>query len=142
MTTKKTNKRFIRHEQWIEIMRVNGKTVTLFYPPNEEFEKLRLQMDPPPHMIYRRLNFIHGVPPEYEWTSPTPDIRRFGGHYLQRITLEEWPVLFKAELLEGNRRVIPALNAQPRPPELGPCPCALCTQERMLTPGKSRYDKS
>jgi hypothetical protein len=122
----KNKKRFIRHEQWIEVEQREGKTVTLFYPPNDEFEELRLKMDPPPDMIYRRLNFIHGIPPEYMWLCPTPDVRQYGGLYLQRITVEEWPSIMAAEKAGGNKFVISAQFPQPRPAVLGPCPCALC----------------
>jgi hypothetical protein len=137
----KNKKRFVRHEQWIEIMRVEGKTVTVYYPPNEEFEQLRLKLDPPADLIYRRLNFIHGVPPEYLWTDPPADIQQYGGHFLQRITPEEWPIILQAERKSKTGLVIPATNAQPRPEVLGPCPCDKCTQEREQ--GKpSRYSSN
>ncbi len=93
---KKSNKRFIRHEQWIEVMQKDGKTVTTFTPPNQEFERLRLEMDPPPDMIYRRLNFFNGIPEEYMWALPTPQLARWGGQFLQRILPEDWPAIFQA----------------------------------------------
>jgi hypothetical protein len=138
---KKNNKRFIRHEQWIEIEQRDGKTVSTFYPPNDEFERLRLKMNPPPDMIYRRLNFIHGVPPEYDWIEPTPEFRRYGGMFLQRVTVEEWPSILAQELLIGNCRVISALYPQPRPEVLGPCPCMRCTEERANPSKGSRFDR-
>jgi hypothetical protein len=138
---KKNNKRFIRHEQWIEIERREGKTVTLFYPPNDEFEELRLKMDPPPDMIYRRLNFIHGVPPEYLWIGPTLEFQEYGGLFLQRITVAEWPEIFLLEKLNGNKFVISARFPQPRPEVLGPCPCPHCIEERAHPENGSRYDR-
>jgi len=125
----KKSKRFIRHEQWIEIEQREGKTVTVFYPPNDEFEELRLKMDPPPDMIYRRLFFVHGVPAEYMWVEPTPEVAQYGGLYLQRITVDEWPSLLAAEKIKGNQFAISAQYPQPRPAVLGPCTCARCTAD-------------
>jgi hypothetical protein len=135
----KKTKRFIRHEQWIEIEIREGKTVTSYYPPNDEFEELRLKMDPPPDMIYRRLNFVHGVPLDYMWVNPTPDFQLYGGLFLQRITLEEWPSILAAEKQSLHGMVIPARFPQPRPAVLGPCPCVRCTAERADPSKPSRY---
>jgi len=138
---KRNNKRFIRHEQWIEIEREDGRTVTTCYPPNEEFEQLRLKMDPPPDMIYRRLNFIHGVPPEYLWIEPTPEFQMYGGLFLQRVTVEEWPEIMEREQTAGDGHVVSARFPQPRPEVLGPCPCARCTAERADPSKGSRFDR-
>jgi hypothetical protein len=124
-------KRIIQHDQWVEILRENGRTVTLFYPPNEEFERLRLKMDPPPALIYRRLNFVHGVPAEYMWTNPSPEAAQYGGMCLNRILPADWSVVLQAERAPGwNGHVVPTPNPQPRPPEFGPCPCHRCTEKR------------
>jgi hypothetical protein len=138
----KNKKRIIRHDQWIEIKRKNGQTIVEYYPPNLEFERLRLEMDPPPHLIYRRMNFVNGVPNEYLWTKPDENIRLYGGLFLQRILPEDWPAIMAAELTLGNTHIVPATNAQPRPPELGPCPCPACTAEREDPSGRSRYDRA
>jgi hypothetical protein len=138
---KKNNKRFIRHEQWIEIEIREGKTVTLFYPPNAEFEELRLKMDPPPDMIYRRFNFVHGVPLEYMWIEPTPEFHKYGGMFLQRITVAEWPDIVEEEKWLGNKLAVSARFPQPRPEVLGPCPCARCTEERAHPEKGSRFDR-
>ncbi len=137
----KKAKRFIRHEQWIEIEQREGKTVTIYYPPNQEFEELRLKMDPPPDMIYRRLNFIHGVPLQYSWIDPSPDFQKYGGLFLQRVTVEEWPSILALEQRPGNQHVISARFPQPRPEVLGPCPCARCTAERADPSKGSRFDR-
>ena len=126
---KKKKIRPVTHDQWIEIARKDGKTVCTFYPPNAEFERLRHELDPPPVLIYRRLNFINGVPREYEWTNPTVSVRQFGGHYLHRLTIDEWLSALEQERHEGNVRVV-FRRGQPRPPEFGPCPCDRCTAER------------
>ena len=127
--TKKKKERPVTHDQWIEISRKNGQTITKCYPPNAEFERLRLDMDPPAALIYRRFNFVNGVPEEYSWTHPPIQMKQFGGHYLLRLTIEDWLKVMAEERLDGNRQVLPA-HSQPRPAELGPCPCDRCTAER------------
>ena len=126
---KKKKQRPITHDQWIEISRKNGQTICKFYPPNAEFERLRKEMDPPPSLIYRRLNFVHGVPEEYSWAKPPIQMTQYGGHYLIRLTTEDWLVAMNKERHEGNHRVV-AANSQRRPAEFGPCPCDRCTAER------------
>jgi hypothetical protein len=120
----------VTHQQWIEVIRVNGQTVSKFYPSNAEFEKERLDMDPPPSLIYRRLNFVNGVPNEYMWTDPTPTVRIRGGHFLHRVLAEDWPYVMEQERLHGNIHVRPSPRPQPRPEAFGPCPCEACTRER------------
>ncbi len=132
------NGRPIQHEQWIEVTRENGKTVTTFYPPNDEFEKLMREMDPQPDLIYRRLFFVHGVPPEYEWLDPSPELRLYGGLFLQRVLPSEWPRIRLLESLLPRNHVVSAKNPQPRPAGWGPCPCPLCKEERE-TGKPSRY---
>jgi hypothetical protein len=138
--TKRTrrNGRPIAHEQWIEVTRENGITVTTFYPPNDEFEKLMDDMDPKPDLIYRRVNFIHGVPPEYSWLDFGPEFARYGGLVLQRVLPSEWPSIKLAESLAPGHHVVSAENPQPRPAGWGPCPCPRCTEERE-TGRPSRY---
>lgn len=120
----------ITHEQWIEVTRKDGQTITTLYPPNAEFERLRLEMDPPAELIYRRYNFVHGVPAEYLWTNPSLNARMHGGAYLQRMKVEDWTSLLDLELREGNTIARPCNNAQRRPAAYGPCPCRRCTAER------------
>ena len=129
---KKKKERPLTHDQWIEITCKDGKTVTTFYPPNDEFERLRLEMDPPPALIYRRLNFVHGVPWEYGWTNPPEQVAIWGGCLLQRMKVEEWPKVMQRERAIGNRLALPCDNPQERPPELGPCPCDRCTKNREM----------
>ena len=118
------------HQQWIEVKRVNGQTVSKFFPTNAEFEKERLEMDPPPSLIYRRLNFVNGVPDEYSWTNPTPVVKIRGGHFLHRMLVEDWPEVMDAERREGNLHAFASPNPQHRPDAFGPCPCDACTKER------------
>jgi hypothetical protein len=116
------------HDQWIEITRQKGETVTTRYPPNAEFERLRLERDPPPTLIYRRLNFVHGVPEEYNWTKPSTSVKQLGGYFLHRMLAEDWPEIMQLE--RHVPHVIPSINGQRRPAAFGPCPCDRCKAER------------
>ena len=117
-------------DQWIEITRENGKTVSTLYPPNKELERLRQEMDPPAVLVYRRLNFVHGVPAEYDWTQPTDGARHLGGMFLQRLSIENWLHTMELERTLCSPHVIFADASERRPPEFGPCPCARCTSDR------------
>jgi hypothetical protein len=118
-------------EQWIEVKRLEGQTVSQFFPSNAELEKELLDMDPQPTLIYRRLNFIHGVPNEYLWTHPSPSVRIRGGLFLHRMLPADWPEVMERERLQGaNHHATASRRPQPRPEAYGPCPCADCTRER------------
>jgi hypothetical protein len=70
---KKKNGGFGVAEQWLEIRVTEGVTTTEFIPGNdellEEIAKAVEQGDDEPEMVYRRMNFPDGVPPEYAWTN-------------------------------------------------------------------------
>ena len=127
---KKKLARPVTVDQWIEVTHENGVTTSTYYPPNDELEKYRLDMDPAPSLVYRRINFINGIPHEYDWTQPDEDVRLYGGHFLHRVLIEEWPQVMQDEREFGGGHVVPAANPQPRPEALGPCPCRRCTAER------------
>jgi hypothetical protein len=135
---KRRNGRPISHEQWIEITVENGVTVTTRYPPNIEFEKLMREMNPKPDLIRRRLNFVHGVPREYDWIRPTPNFRLYGGLFLQRVLPSDWPYIALMESLLPSGHLVSTPNPQARPLACGPCPCPRCTEERE-TGKPSRY---
>ncbi len=140
MKKKSQTGRPIQLEQWIEVRVEDGKTVSTFYPPNEEIVQSLAKMNPKPDLIYRRLNFVDGVPDEYRWAKTPATFQMYGGMFVQRILPEEWPRL-RAEELVGKGHAKKALYPQPRPESWGPCPCPECTKERETTPGKSRYDR-
>ncbi len=140
MRSKSQTKRPIQLEQWIEIMIEKNRTVSTYYPSNEEVAQILRKMNPKPDLIYRRLNFVDGVPVEYNWTSPSPTFKQFGGMWVQRLLPQEWPHLMKRER-KSNGHALGARYPQPRPEAWGPCPCPECTKEREETPGVSRYDK-
>jgi hypothetical protein len=126
----KKKDRPLTHDQWIEVQVVNGVTVTTFYPPNREFEKERLEMDPAPSLIYRRINFVNGVPAEYRWTRPTPSVEKYGGLFLHRMTVDGWLIVMGQERQAPHQHVIASQTPQPRPEEFGPCPCPDCSRKR------------
>jgi hypothetical protein len=135
---KRKTGRPVHHEQWIEVTQIDGRALSTFYPPNAEFDRLLREMNPQPDLIYRRLNFVHGVPDVYLWTKPPDDIRIYGGHWLHRMLVKDWPGIMAAESLLTDHHLIPSPNPQPRPEIYGPCPCAVCTEERE-TGQPSRY---
>ncbi len=120
-------------EQWIEIKRINGKTVSTFYPPNRELEEIRIKMNPQPSLIYRRLHFVHGVPYQYAWTNAPAQARIAGGLYLLRLTVGDWLTVLQHESRQLQPHVTRA-PSQPRPADFGPCPCARCTTARQSSP--------
>jgi hypothetical protein len=126
----KNRQRIIRHEQWIEIKRVDGKTVTVFYPPNDIFDRELKEMDPQPDILYRRFNFVHGVPQEYMWAKPPLQVQKYGGLFLHRFAVEDWPVVFNKERENADGLATPSPRPLGRPEELGPCPCERCTERR------------
>jgi hypothetical protein len=64
------------------------------------------------------------------WINPPETFKQYGGQFLQRVTVEEWPAIVKAERDTPYGHVISAKRSVGRPPELGPCHCEKCTEER------------
>lgn len=118
------------HDQWIEIRTKNGRAVTTFYPPNEKFEKERLELDPPATLVYRRFNFVGPVPGEYMWTNPDLEVQMRGGLFLQRMQVADWLNVLAHERRNGHLIATQCENPVRRPEAFGPCPCRDCTLER------------
>ena len=113
--------------QWFEIEVVDGVTKTTAYPANEEVEKKIAKKEEatgrPVELVYRRLNFINGVPPEYDWTTDDPQRLKFGFLGVQRLRVADWRVLIEAEA--GGH--LKASNFHmPRPESRGGCDCDAC----------------
>ncbi len=140
MKNKSHTKRPVQLEQWIEIMIETNRTVSTFYPSNEEIALILRKMNPKPDLIYRRLNFVDGVPVEYDWIKPTPTFKQYGGMWVQRMLPDEWPHLMRRER-GADGHAVGARYSQPRPEAWGLCPCPTCTREREETPGVSRFDE-
>lgn len=130
---KKQKKKIQVLDQWVEITIEDGKTNTKLVPTNDELIERGKRMYPPPDLVYRRLNFVHGVPPEYYWTTDDPDIRRLGGHGIQRMTVDTWLKVIEDEKKnpEGHIGTTPDGNL-PRPKERGGCDCPVCAKNQAI----------
>jgi hypothetical protein len=127
---KKSQRKTVHLDQWIEIEDTERGCVVTRYPPNDELEELRQKMDPPAELIYRRMFFSTAVPLEYIDLVWTPDSEQTAGLYLQRILPGEWLTILEAERNSGTDAMVLPKRPQPRPEEFGPCPCPECKKER------------
>ncbi|MBV8865235.1 MAG: hypothetical protein JO210_07520 [Acidobacteriaceae bacterium] len=86
---------------------------------------------PAPELVYRRLNFVHGVPHEYAWATSDERIRAAGGMGIQRMAMDTWLELIEEEKELGTGHLLPCGNL-PRPKERGGCDCAVCSRNRAI----------
>ncbi|MBV9082467.1 MAG: hypothetical protein JOZ62_07330 [Acidobacteriaceae bacterium] len=120
-------------DQWIEITVQDGKTVTTLHPSNEQLIKRGQRMYPPPELVYRRFNFVHGVPEEYHWCISDPVARKNGGFGTQRMKVDTWLDVIDREKLREDGHVGPTgVGNLPRSQERGGCDCPTCTQNRQI----------
>ncbi len=139
----KKRKKLYVLEQWVEVTIEDGKTVTTLHPSNQNVIERGKKMWPRPDLVYRRMNFPHGVPPEYDWVGLDPVQRQYGGCGIQRMTIETWLQVIEREapevVREGYRSSIapehigPTGNGNlPRPKERGGCECAVCVANQVI----------
>ena len=119
-------------DQWVEIAVKDGKTVTTLYPSNEKLIREGQIMLPPPEMVYRRLNFVNGVPPEYYWTTRDEETRTYGGMGIQRMTVDTWLDVIEREKVDPESHIGPCGGNLPRPQERGGCDCPVCSHNRAI----------
>ena len=120
-------------EQWVEIWAEDGKTRTVLHPANEELVKQVDKLESPPDLVYRRLNFRNGVPPEYLWTMPNKQTLRQGGGGIQRMIFAHWLQVIALESAAGSEHIGPTgVGNLPRPNERGGCECPVCTRNQGL----------
>lgn len=124
-------------EQWVEVRIRNGQTITELTPSNAALRKKAGSMDPKPELVYRRLHFPEGVPPEYNWTGPAENARKYGGGGIQRLWFETWLEVSKREEQRPGSHIGPTGEGNlPRPQEHGGCECPLCrANARRLSTG-------
>ncbi|MGH9584412.1 MAG: hypothetical protein ACRD4O_15920, partial [Bryobacteraceae bacterium] len=126
---KKNQRKIPILDQWAEItIDEHGNTVTTLVPSNEDLIKEGQAMDPPPELIYRRLNFVNGVPPQYHWATSSPERRERGGMATQRMTVETWIETIAREKAAGTGHIGPCGKNLPRPHERGGCDCPACAK--------------
>ncbi len=123
-------------EQWVEITVRDGITSTSLTPSNEKLIERGQTMYPPPELVYRRLHFPHGIPAEYDWISPDPQFRKYGGGGIQRMSVDSWLDLIDEEKLAPAGHIGPCPNSLPRPKEHGGCDCPFCTRCRDRLEGR------
>lgn len=123
---KKVGRKIVTLEQWVEVRVRNGKTVTRLYPSNDVLRERAEKMDPPPDMVYRRLDFADGVPIEYYWTTDDAARRRNGGHGIQRMSVKTWLETIAREERRDHGHVGPCAQPLPRPKSRGGCECEVC----------------
>ncbi len=126
-------------EQWVEVEVRNGATTTTRYPGDEEMltmiAKKAEQTGRPVDLVYRRFNFVHGVPQDYGWTTTDPLKIKYGGHCIQRLRLEDWKWLIDAE---GGGHMLGCSTYVPRPASSGGCECESCrrAERRIAVEGR------
>jgi hypothetical protein len=126
-------------DQWIEVEVIAGITTTKRYPSDEDLSRLILKKGENEgravELVYRRLNFVHGVPEEYTWAAQTPEQIKYGGHAIQRLRTEDW---LQLSCLEQNGHVQPFEFIMPRPETSGGCECPAClaATARIATTGR------
>ena len=130
--SKKKRKKIVYLDQWIEVeVSPSGKTVTTAYPSNEILIADGQKKWPPPEFVYRRFNFVDGVPEEYAWATDDETTRQLGGMGMQRMTVDTWLDLIGEEKELGTGHMLPTLTL-PRPEEHGGCDCKVCTHSRKV----------
>src|SRR5438105_3626534 len=77
-------------DQWVDVERQNGRTVTKLDPSNEQLLEDRKIMKPPPEQVRRRFDFRNGIPDEYSWSVQTEEQRTMRQWAVQQITVDTW----------------------------------------------------
>ena len=125
-------------DQWVDITVDNGVTRTLLSPSNALLIERGQSMDPPPELVYRRLNFPDGIPDEYNWTSEDPTLKQYGGIGIQRMSIDTWLDTIDAEALRSDGHIGPCDDPLPRPKERGSCSCSACERNHLLLLQRSK----
>jgi hypothetical protein len=136
--SKKKQKKITTLEQWVEIeVSPSGETTTTRYPSDKELLERKQKMSTTPDLVYRRLYFMNGVPPEYYWTTSDEKIRESGGMGIQRLRPDDWLKVMEEEKALGTGHLLPSFS-MPRPEERGGCDCEVCTRNRKILEEEAR----
>jgi hypothetical protein len=127
-------------EQWLEVTVTEGVTRTEYFPPNtellDEIRKAREKGEAEPQMVYRRMNFPDGVPPEYGWANlhrqeqceqtqagawcARCQVEERGGCGIQRMSYETWLEVIERETDTPGQHAGPTgVGNLPTPKERG-----------------------
>jgi len=123
-------------EQWVEVTITDGVTKTAYVPTNEELLEDLEKQQIEPKMVYRRLNFPDGLPPEYAWTNlhdpktcetaknghwcPLCSVHERGGAGIQRMTFDTWLQIIEQESQTPGQHAGPTGTGNlPQPKERG-----------------------
>ncbi len=129
-------------EQWAEITVEDGKTVTQVIPSNAQLIEEGKAMLPPPDLVYRRMNFVDGIPPEYHWATQDEERRRLGMCGLQRMTVDTWLDVIDREEAAATGHLGPTgVGNLPRPKERGGCDCEVCTGNQAILDRRAEREK-
>ncbi len=126
-------RKIVLMEQWAEITVVEGKTLTQVMPSNAVLIEEGKAMLPPPDLVYRRMNFVDGVPSEYHWATKDEERRRLGMCGIQRMTVDTWLDVIDREQAAGTGHLGPTgVGNLPRPKERGGCDCEVCAGNQAI----------
>lgn len=129
----KKHRKLVTLEQWVEVRAESGSTVTTLFPSNEKLIEEGKKMDPPPDLIYRRVEFVGPIPPEYHWTANHPEQFEAGGAGVQRMNVDTWLGVIEREKAGGTGHIGPTgVGNLPRPKERGGCECDVCAHNREI----------
>jgi hypothetical protein len=106
---------------------VDGVTKTTRHPDDQAMMKViadtQEKQGRAVELVYRRLNFVNGVPYEYYWTTDDENQRRHGGLSVQRLRVSDWRELIA---LEKGGHLRGCGFYVPRPESRGGCDCKAC----------------
>ncbi len=129
----KKQRKIVTLEQWVEVSVEDGRTVTTLFPSNEQLIEEGKKMNPRPDLVYRRVEFIGSIPPEYRWTAHHPEQFEAGGAGVQRMTVDTWLDVVEREKNSGSGHIGPTgVGNLPRPKERGGCECETCARNREI----------
>ena len=125
---KQKHKKKVRMEQWVEITIEDGVVKTELFPSNEVLIKEGQAKWPPPELVYRRLNFVDGIPDVYAWVGiDDENHRKLGGLAIQRMSVDTWLDQIEEEARRTDGHLSPVI-CLPRSRDNGECFCPTCQQ--------------
>lgn len=119
-------------DQWADVVREDGKTVTRLEPSNEQLLEDRAMMKPPPEQVCRRFQFPDGIPDEYGWCFETEEQRVKVKWGVQQMTMETWLAAIEREQAMGTGHLGDTGEDLPKPQRVG-CWCKVCARNTEIS---------